>query len=73
MDAMTEQAEEIRLQLAHIVESRPFRRAKRLAELLIHLTEETLAGRGADLQQESIAQAVYGRDESFSAASASTA
>jgi TolB-like protein len=69
MDKLAMDTDDIRLQLSRIVSSPPFRRAKRLAELLIYLTEETLNGRGAELQQVTIARAVYGRDKDFSAAS----
>ncbi len=53
--------------LAKVLASEEFSRAPRLSALLKFVSEETLAGRGKRLKAFVIAQAVFGRDESFDA------
>ncbi len=52
-------------QLNRVRGSRAFAGSKRLAGLLTHLAEAALAGRSADLTETSIAQDVFGRDQTF--------
>jgi len=56
---------EVRAALKRILESAEFGKAKRVRAFLRFATEEALAGRGDRLKAFSIAQEVYGRDESF--------
>jgi adenylate cyclase len=56
---------EVQAQLARILASSDFTGAERAARFLRFLVEETLAGRGDQLKEYSIAIAVFDRDASF--------
>lgn len=55
----------VRQELHILAGSEAFRESPRLVQLLEHLVEETLAGRGHQLKAYSIALDVFGRDETF--------
>ena len=55
----------IRRQLAKILTSEAFLRAKRMQRFLQFVVEESLVGRSNQLCEYSIALSVFGRDESF--------
>ena len=57
--------ERVLAQLDRILAGRTFAAAARLQELLKYLVTETVSGRGARLNQASIAIDVLGRDEKF--------
>jgi tetratricopeptide (TPR) repeat protein len=57
--------DEIRRQLQLILTSSPFRRSERLQSFLSFIVEETLAGRGAQIKEYSIALSVFRRGESY--------
>ncbi len=58
-------AEAVRAQLAHILDGTKLQASPRLRRLLCYLVEETLAGRGEQLNQYRIAIDVFDRNESF--------
>jgi len=55
----------IRKELEHICASKHFVGSPRLSEMLQFVVEESLQGRGERIKAFTIAQAVFGRDESF--------
>ena len=57
--------ESIRSELERIAASHSFRKAERCLRLLRHVTERTLAGRGGELKEYSLAADVFERPESF--------
>jgi len=54
-----------RKELARIIASEPFTRSARMRDFLVYVVEETLQGRGDRIKAFSIAQDVFGKDESF--------
>lgn len=58
---------EIRAALDRVLESEDFRVSPRMVELLVYIVEQTLEGRQSRLKAFSIANEVFGRDESFDA------
>lgn len=58
-------ADAVRAQLARILDSAVLRGSQRRRDLLSHLVEETLAGRGDQIKGYSVALAVFGRAETF--------
>ncbi len=58
-------ADAVREQLKRILGAQHFSRAHKLAEFLIYVVEETLAGRADRLKAQTVAQAVYGRGPEF--------
>lgn len=56
---------DIRDELTRILESKEFSRTKRIGSFLKFVVEETLASRGDRLKAFTIANEVYGRDETF--------
>jgi TolB-like protein/tetratricopeptide (TPR) repeat protein len=57
--------EAVRAQLARLLDSAVFQGSQRRRDLLGHLVNETLAGRGDQLKGYSVALAVFGRGEDF--------
>lgn len=62
------QPEVIRLELSRVLASEGFTRSPRLCEFLSFVVEESLAGRGKRINGTQIAIEIYGRDETFDAA-----
>ena len=58
-------ADDVRAQLELMLEGVSFRASPRRQAMLRFIVEETLAGRGDRLKGVTVAQAVFGRDESF--------
>ena len=56
---------EIRDALNRVLKSQEFLRSKRISSFLRFVVEETLAGRGERLKAFTIAQEVFGRDETY--------
>ena len=56
---------DIRAELTRILESNEFSRTKRIGSFLKFVVDETLASRGGRLKAFTIANEVYGRDETF--------
>lgn len=57
--------EDIRTQLAHMMESASFRASPRRRAMLQFIIDETLSGRSNRLKGVTLAQNVFGRDETF--------
>lgn len=55
----------IRAALARVLASAAFARGRRARELLLYLVEEVLAGRGEAISEHSVAQDVFGRDQTY--------
>lgn len=66
---MERSATEFQDALSRVVDSATFRSSPRLAELLTHLVQQTLAGQADRLKGYAIALDVFGRDEDFDASS----
>ncbi len=66
-DGMT--SADVRAELDRIVASPAFDASDRNRRFLVHVVEETLAGRGERIKAYGVALAVFGRDESFDAQS----
>ena len=58
-------ADMIRQQLHKILESPDFRASDRLRSFLLHIVEETLAGRTAGIKAQAIGSIVFKRGETF--------
>jgi len=56
---------DVRATLARILGSKSFARTKRVGPFLSFVVEEAFAGRGSRLKAFTIAQEIYGRDETF--------
>jgi len=56
---------EYRALVQRIVASPPFVRSERLSSLLIYVCEMTLKGRGAEINEQKIGQAVFGRSRDY--------
>lgn len=54
-------AAQVREALARVLASEPLRQSKRLQEMLAHVVEETLQGRGNAIRGKTIAEDLYGR------------
>jgi hypothetical protein len=65
MDLNTRDRLEIRLALERILASRKFRRATSQARFLKYAVEQTIAGQGHLIREQSIAHEGFGRNESF--------
>ncbi|WP_395332885.1 tetratricopeptide repeat protein [Novosphingobium sp. BL-8H] len=66
---MERSATEFQGALSRVVDSATFRSSPRLAELLTHLVQQTIAGHADRLKGYAIALDVFGRDEDFDASS----
>jgi len=58
-------ADAVRAQLTRVLNSPVLQGSQRRRDLLKHLVEETLAGRGAQIKGYSVALAVFGRSDTF--------
>ena len=59
---------EVRDQLTRILSSELFIRSSRLSQFLTFIVEETLAGRGETLKEQTLAKSLYGKSAEFDAA-----
>ncbi|WP_395395104.1 tetratricopeptide repeat protein [Novosphingobium sp. BL-8A] len=66
---MERSASEFQDALSRVIDSATFRSSPRLAELLTHLVQQTVAGHADRLKGYAIALDVFGRDEDFDASS----
>ncbi|HVY66611.1 MAG TPA: hypothetical protein VHH11_17450 [Gammaproteobacteria bacterium] len=64
----TPSADDVRAELERVLSSPTFARARRAQAFLRHVTEETLAGRAAEINGHAIAVAVFGKGADFDAA-----
>src|SRR6185437_8716280 len=63
--ALGSDREAVELHLARVLQSPPFARAPRMQRFLSFLIEETLAGRGSQLKEYTVAVAVFGKPPEF--------
>src|SRR5690242_9967713 len=54
--------------LQRVIEDESFRRAPRLRELLLFVTERAISGRKEEVNEHEIARAVFGRSDTFHSA-----
>lgn len=64
--------EEIRVALAHVLESQDFRASRRCQEFLRFVVETTLSGNGQTLKERTIGVEVFGRDATYDPGNDST-